>query len=91
MDEVGVDISGQTSKSLRDYMGRVHFGYLITVCNEADERCPTTFPDIGQRLHWDIEDPATFVGSEDDRLAKFREVRDIVRKRVEDWVDSQNG
>jgi arsenate reductase len=89
MAEVGIDISGQHSKGLKDYMGQVHFGYLITVCKEADERCPTTFPGIGRRLHWDIEDPAKFVGSEDEKLTKFRQIRDIVRKTVEDWVNSQ--
>ena len=90
MNEAGIDISGQHSKGLREYMGQVHFGYLITVCKEADERCPTTFPGIGQRLHWDIEDPAKSIGSEDEKLTKFREIRDIVRKKVEDWVDSHN-
>ena len=90
MDEVGIDISGQRSKSLRDYMGRVHFGYLITVCREAEESCPSTFPGIARRLHWDIEDPVAFVGSEDEKLNKFREIRDIVRRRVNDWVDSQS-
>jgi arsenate reductase len=90
MAEAGIDINGQYSKGLRDYMGRVHFGYLVTVCKEADERCPSTFPGVGQRLHWNIEDPAAFVGSDNEKLEGFREVRDIVKKRVEDWVDSQN-
>jgi arsenate reductase (thioredoxin) len=49
MDEIGIDISKQYSKALKDYMGKIHFGYLITVCNEADEKCPTTFPGMGQR------------------------------------------
>lgn len=91
MDEVSIDISGQHSKPLKDYMGQVHFGYLVTVCREADERCPSTFPGMGQRLHWDIEDPAAFVGSEDAKVAKFREVRDVVRRKVSDWVNSQSG
>jgi arsenate reductase len=89
MAEVGLDISRQRSKALKDYMGRVHFGYLITVCAQAEQKCPTTFPGMGQRLHWDIEDPAVFIGSEEERLNKFREVRDIVKKKVQDWVDSQ--
>jgi arsenate reductase (thioredoxin) len=90
MAEAGIDINGQYSKGLRDYMGRVHFGYLVTVCKEADERCPSTFPGVGQRLHWNIEDPAAFVGSDNETLERFREVRDIVKKKVEDWVDSHN-
>jgi arsenate reductase len=43
MAEVDIDISQQYPKALKDYMGKIHFGYLITVCSEADERCPTTF------------------------------------------------
>ena len=90
MDEVGVDISGQHSKGLGDYMGKIHFGYLITVCNEAEVRCPRTFPGIGKRLNWDFEDPVRFVGSEDEKLNKFRETRDLIKKKVQDWVNSQN-
>ncbi len=90
MDEVGIDISGQRSKSLKEYMGRVHFGYLITVCSEADEKCPTTFPGMGQRLRWDFEDPAGLVGTEDAKLNKFREIRDRIRNKVHEWVDRQN-
>jgi arsenate reductase len=89
MAEAGIDISRQRSKSLKDYMGRVHFGYLITVCAQAEKKCPSTFPGMGKRLHWDIEDPADFVGSEEEKLNKFREIRDIVKKKVKDWVDSQ--
>jgi arsenate reductase len=89
MAEVGIDISRQHSKALKDYMGRVHFGYLITVCAQAEQKCPSAFPGMGQRLHWDIEDPAQFAGSDKEELDKFREIRDIVKKRVQDWVDSQ--
>ena len=89
MDEIGIDISKQYSKALKDYMGRIHFGYLITVCNEADEKCPTTFPGMGQRLRWNFEDPAKFVGTEKEKLEKFREICDEIKKRVIEWVDNQ--
>jgi arsenate reductase len=89
MDEIGIDISDQYSKPLKDYTGRIHFGYLITVCSEADEKCPTTFPGMGQRLHWNFEDPAKFVGTEEEKLNKFREIRDQIRKRIQEWVDNQ--
>jgi len=88
MDEIGLDISRQYSKSLKDYMGKIHFGYLITICSEADAKCPTTFPDLSQRLRWDLEDPVKFVGTEEDKLKKFREIRDQIKKRVEEWADS---
>ena len=91
MDEVGIDISGQYSKALKDYMGKIHFGYLITVCNEADKKCPTTFPGMGQRRRWSLEDPAQFVGTAEEKLKKFREIRDEIKKRVIEWVDNQNG
>ena len=91
MDEIGIDISGQYSKSLKDYMGKIHFGYLITVCDEADKKCPTTFPGMGQRLRWSLEDPTQFVGTEEEKLKKFREIRDQIKKRVKEWVDNQGG
>lgn len=89
MEETGINISGQYSKSLKDYMGQIHFGYLITVCGEADDRCPTTFPEMGQRVRWELEDPAKFIGSEEGKLQKFREIRDQVRKMVQEWVNRQ--
>jgi arsenate reductase (thioredoxin) len=89
MDEIGLDISRQYPKPLKDYMGIVHFGYLITVCSEADEKCPTTFPGMGQRLRWDLEDPAQFAGTEEEKQNKFRDIRDQVGDKVQRWVNSQ--
>ncbi len=86
MEEIGVSLGGQHSKPLKEYMGKVHFGYLITLCAEADEACPATFPGAGQRLHWSFEDPSTSVGSDDERLAKFREVRNQIERRVKTWL-----
>ena len=90
MDEIGIDITRQYSKPLEDYMGKIHFGYLITVCSEADEKCPTTFPGMGQRLRWNLEDPAKFEGTEEEKLNKFREIRDLVKQQVQEWLSSQN-
>lgn len=89
MDEIGIDISGQYSKPLKDYMGKVHFGYLITVCSDADKKCPSVFPGMGQRLHWDLEDPSKFKGTEEESLHKFREIRDQIRLKVQSWIESQ--
>ena len=86
MEEVGVSLSGQYSKHVKEYMGKIHFGYLITLCDEAEESCPTTFPGIGQRLYWPFEDPSAFTGSEDEKLAKFREVRDQIEQRIKTWL-----
>lgn len=89
MAEIGIDISNQYAKSLKEYMGKVHFSHLITVCSEAEKRCPTAFPGMGSRLHWNIEDPAGFTGTEEEKLAKFREIRDVVKRKVQEWVISQ--
>jgi arsenate reductase len=89
MQEVGLDLRGQWSKGVGEYMGRKHFGYLITVCSHADANCPTTFPGVGQRLHWDFEDPAAFRGSEEEALAKFRQVRDEIADRLRRWLAEQ--
>jgi len=89
MQEIGNSLTGQCSKSFREYMGKVHFAYLITVCAEADKNCPTTFPGIGRRLHWSFEDPAAVEGSEDEKIAKFRKVRDEIQQRVRGWLKNQ--
>ena len=86
MEEVGVSLSGQYSKHVGEYMGKIHFGYLITLCDEAEEKCPTTFPGMGRRIHWSFEDPSTFTGSEDEKLAKFREVRDQIQRHIKTWL-----
>jgi arsenate reductase len=86
MAEVGLDLAGQRSKDVIEYMGKTHFGYLITVCADAEARCPSVFPGVGQRLHWPIEDPAAFVGSEEETLTKFRQARDEIEQRIQTWL-----
>ncbi len=86
MEEIGYDLAGQRSKDVREYMGRQHFGYLITVCAHAERNCPRAFPDVSERLHWDIDDPAAVEGSEAERLAAFRRARDELQARIQAWV-----
>jgi arsenate reductase (thioredoxin) len=81
MKEVGADISGQESKTLERYLGE-HFDYVTTVCDEANEACPF-FPGAKNTLHWSFEDPSRAEGSEEERLAVFRRVRDDLRERIE--------
>ena len=88
MQEIGIDISGHRSKDVMDYLGRVHMSIVITVCSNAEERCPI-FPFSTQRLHWPFEDPAAFIGSEAETLAKFREVRDQISDRLQAWLREQ--
>ena len=86
MEEIGISLTGQHSKDVREYMGKLHFGYLITVCANAEERCPTTFPGVSQRMHWAFDDPAAVEGTDEDKLAKFRAVRDQIDRRIHEWL-----
>lgn len=86
MEEVNVPMVSHRSKHLDEFIGQVEFDYLITVCGNADERCPY-FPGMGERLHWPFEDPAAFVGPEPDKLNAFRTVRDQIKARIQSWLD----
>jgi arsenate reductase len=89
MDEVGVSLEGQRSKHVSEYMGKIHFGYLITVCADAEEKCPRVFPGVGAREHWPIDDPARAMGSEQEILGAYRRARDEVERRVRAWISAQ--
>ena len=86
MAELGIDLSGHRSKSVDEFAGQ-EFDYVITVCDNANEVCPV-FPGRTKRLHWPFEDPAGVEGSEAERRAAFREVRDKIRTRIRDWIPS---
>ena len=84
MGEIGVDISGQTSKALGPLLGEP-FDWVITVCDQAKESCPV-FPGARATAHWSIDDPAAVSGSDDERLAAFRAARDDLRARIDAFV-----
>ena len=87
MKEEAMDISQNKTKDVFDFLrqGRT-FHYVITVCDETSgERCPT-FPGISTRLHWTFEDPSSFMGTYEEKLARTRAVRDAVKVRVEQFV-----
>jgi arsenate reductase len=88
MDEIGIDIRGQSSKDVMTYMGRVHFGVVITVCDNAEKNCPI-FPFTTTRLHWSFEDPARFEGPDEAKLARFRDARDLIDARIKTWLAEQ--
>ena len=89
MEEVGIDISNQQSKGIDTYLGKVLFQYLITVCDDADKNCPTVWPGVSSRMHWSFEDPARFEGTQKEKIAKFREVRDLIERKIIEWVAGQ--
>lgn len=83
MQEVGIDITGHRSKNVDEFAGQ-RFDYVITVCDNARETCPVFFG-APQKLHHDFDDPAAFKGSEEERLAVFRRVRDQLRAYLRDF------
>ena len=85
MRERGIDISGQRSKNLHEYLGKEYFGILVTVCDQAENQCPI-FPGVSTREHWSFDDPAAAMGDDEARLDKFREVRDAIEMRLAKWL-----
>jgi arsenate reductase len=88
MAERGIDIGGQRSKDLSEYLGRVNFGMLITVCDRATEECPI-FPGVATRLHWPLDDPVAVGGSDEERLEAFRRIRDEIERHVRELLASE--
>ena len=84
MRELGIDISGHRSKSVDEFAGQ-EFAYVITVCDNAQESCPV-FPAEIERIHWSFDDPAAVEGSEEERLAAFRRVRDQIAGRFREFL-----
>lgn len=82
MAERGVDISAHASKLFSDLES---WDYLVTVCDDANERCPWV-PGSVKRLHWSFPDPSRATGTEAERLAVFRRVRDQIEQRLTDWL-----
>ena len=87
MAEIGMDISGQTSKSVDEFLGQ-DLDFVITVCDEANESCPV-FPGGASRLHWSFQDPAAAQGTGAERLEAFRQARDRIASRIQEFIAEQ--
>jgi arsenate reductase len=87
MSEIGIDISAQYSKGVEVYLGKKFFHYLITVCDHAEKNCPTTWPGVTRRMHWSFDDPAAFEGSLEEKLIKFRQIRDQIEVKILSWLE----
>ena len=87
MAERGIDISGHRSKHVDEFAGQ-RFGYVITVCDSANESCPV-FAGAPHRIHWSFPDPAAVEGAENERLAAFRAVRDALSLTLERFAAEQ--
>ena len=84
MAERGIDLRSHTSKTVDGLLG-ASWDYLITVCDDANERCPFV-PGIRNRLHWSFPDPSPASGTHEERLAVFRRVRDQIETRLTEWL-----
>jgi arsenate reductase len=86
MREAGIDISTKKTQAVFDvFKSGQLFAYVITVCDETNaERCPI-FPGPAKRLHWSFPDPSQVAGTESEKLARVREIRDAIRAKIEHW------
>jgi arsenate reductase len=84
MQEKGIDLKRHSSKTLDRFLND-RWDYVITVCDSANEVCPV-FQGAAARIHWSFDDPSAAKGSEDERLATFRRVRDEIASRLTTWL-----
>lgn len=89
MQERGIDISDQKPKAVDLFLGRVPVHYLIVVCDKAHASCPRIWPGLldGRRYFWPLPDPIEMSGTEDERRAQFRQVRDELQEKLQEWLN----
>ena len=90
MKEIRMDMKDQQPKSVSEYLGKMHFAHVITVCGDAEKNCPAIFLNMGTHEHWPFDDPAKFEDSDSKRLDFTRGVRDQIASRIKEWLDTQN-
>jgi len=84
MEEKGFSMKDHYSKGIDGFLG-YDFGFVITVCSKAESVCPS-FPGPVNRLHWPFDDPEEVKGTEEQKLAKFRQIRDQIDVRIGQWL-----
>jgi arsenate reductase len=84
--EDGIDLGNRRPRDYRDFLGKLPVHTLIVVCDGAAKACPAVWPGMHERHAWPFDDPAAIAGSEEERLAGFRTIRDQIRARIADWV-----
>ena len=88
MKEVGIDLTGKKTQSVFNlYKEGKFYGYVITVCNKAKEPDCPIFPGYPKRIHWDLENPEDFTGTEEEKMEKVRELRNKIKKQVQQFVN----
>ena len=86
LEEVGIDTSTLYAKGTNEFLGKVAIRYAIVVCDKAQQSCPRLYPFALNNLYWPFEDPAIFQGSQQEKLEKFREVRDQIEEKLFHWL-----
>jgi arsenate reductase (thioredoxin) len=84
--ELGLPTDAMRSKPSTDFLGKVKITYAVVVCDSAQRSCPKVFPFTFNMLYWPFEDPAAFVGTPEQQLEKFRQVRDQIAERLDQWL-----
>jgi len=88
MNESGIDISGQESKSAMGLISQ-SFDYVVTVCDNAKQTCPV-FPGKYEKIHWNLDDPAAAEGTEEEKMDFFREIRDQIKEKTELFIKTKS-
>lgn len=88
MREIGIDVSSYRAKSLEEFRDQPPMDLVVTVCDEAAEACPY-FPNARRQVHWGFSDPSRVEGSEEERLAAFRHIRDLIATRIRQFLQLQ--
>ncbi|HLG65332.1 MAG TPA: arsenate reductase ArsC [Ktedonosporobacter sp.] len=88
MHEIGIDISNQTAKGIEAFASVPPMDLVVTVCHEAQETCPF-FPNARSQVHWGFPDPSRVIGTEEERLAAFRHIRDLIAAKINHWLSHQ--
>lgn len=86
MQELGIDISDHTAKGVETFATEPPMDLVITVCHEAQETCPF-FPNARRQVHWGFPDPSRVTGTEEERLAAFRHIRDLIAAKIDQFLD----
>lgn len=89
MAEFGLDMQGQYPKSVNEYLGKLNFAYSVTVCGNAEEKCPRVFLNMGHHMFWPFDDPAALTGTEEEILQKARQIRDEMAAKIQSWLRKQ--
>lgn len=86
MEEAGISLADHYSKAPTEFLGKVPIRYAMIVCEQAEKECPILWPFGAIVQSWPFEDPAAFEGSDDEKLAKFRTVRDSIETCIQHWL-----